>query len=486
MTGAQVGRIARDRESVALADGVLDRVAVAHREVLRLAGERAVYGRTTGVGSTLTVPVEDDPLRHQHRLLASHAATGGPAHPPEVVRAMLAVRIEQLAVGASGVSPPVLPALVDLLNSDELPSIGRFTSLGTGDIGALARIGLALPAGVLGPGDAMPLMSSNALTLGAAALAGLDLDRLLAAAVAVAGLSAAGLHASPEAFDPGAVGPFPGPRQVAAVIFPLLVGTTGGPERRVQDPYGLRTAAQTLGLAVDAAGELRAVIAALVGAGLENPAVLDAGTPRARVVHHGAFHALHLTAALDGAAAALARAAAGSVNRLDMLCRPDPLVGATENPEHWADWESGGPVTRPYLAAGPATSSGLMGLEYVAGAALGEIRAAAVPAGLQTLEVGLGVEQDAGFAPLAARQLAESVRAARVVLAVELVAAVRALRLRAVRPGVALAALLDSSGVFALPTGMQDRDLTGDLALAEDLLGTLAGHPFADGRPEYR
>ena len=98
---------------------------------------------------------------------------------------MTAVRLEQIAVGRSGLGPATAVALVELLNLDRLPTIGRFHSLGTGDVAPLARLALTLPPGALDAGDGLALMSSNALTIGRAALAVIDLDRLLAAATVV-------------------------------------------------------------------------------------------------------------------------------------------------------------------------------------------------------------------------------------------------------------------------------------------------------------
>ena len=87
-------------------------------------------------------------------------------------------------------------------------------------------------------------------------------------------------------------------------------------------------------------------------------------------------------------------------------------------------------VSRPFLAGGPSTASGIMVLEYTAAAALGTVRAAAVPAATQSAGLSRGIEQDATYAPLAADQLADAIAAARVVVAVELVAATRAIRMR--------------------------------------------------------
>jgi histidine ammonia-lyase len=103
--------------------------------------------------------------------------------------------------------------------------------------------------------------------------------------------------------------------------------------------------------------------------------------------------------------------------------------------------------------------------EYVAASALGSLRALATPVAVQTVTLSRGAEEGASFASQAARQTLEAVGAYRTVLACELVAAVRALRMRGVTPGGAPA---------RLPDGIADRDLTRDLDLAGMLLDELA------------
>ena len=269
-------------------------------------------------------------------------------------------------------------------------------------------------------------MSSNALTIGRAALAVVDLDRLLAAATVVTALTFLARDGAAGALHALAAGPFPGPRRVAATLRRLGAGSRR--PARLQDQYGLRAAPQTLGIAVDGAATLRAVVTALAGAGLENPLVI--ASPQASVVHHGGFHAVHLTAALDDAALGLARAAVGSVNRLALLTEPPPTPA---DPLSADPLIAGAPPldeARAFLAGGPATASGIMVLEYTAAAALGTVRAAAIPAATQTAGLSRGIEQDATYAPLAADQFADAIAAMRVLVAVELVAAARALRLR--------------------------------------------------------
>ena len=112
-------------------------------------------------------------------------------------------------------------------------------------------------------------------------------------------------------------------------------------------------------------------------------------------------------------------------------------------------------------------ASGVMVVEYVVTSALASLRSLAAPAGLQTAALSRGVEEDASFASLVAAQALAAVAGYRTVLAGELMAAVRCLRMRGRSPAAltSILAVLDT-----LPDGAADRDLTGDIAAAEELL----------------
>jgi histidine ammonia-lyase len=128
----------------------------------------------------------------------------------------------------------------------------------------------------------------------------------------------------------------------------------------------------------------------------------------------------------------------------------------------------------PFLAAGPAGSSGLMVLEYVAHSALGDLRQHAAPTALATAVVSRGVEEHAPFSTQAARNSLDAVEAYRVVLAAELVAAIRALRMRGAQ--LAGGPLADAYAYVAvkLPDALDDRPLDHDIEAAAALLPGLA------------
>jgi histidine ammonia-lyase len=311
---------------------------------------------------------------------------------------------------------------------------------------------------VLEHGDALALMSSNALTLGQAALVCHDIDILLHASHVVTALSLAAVSGSLEAYAAPvhALRPYPGAVHAAAEVRRLL-GVPDRPRvtaRRIQDPYGFRAFPQVHGPALEAVSALRRILAVEVNCPTENPLISEDGPDGGPAAyHHGGFMATPLGLALDQLCLALLQTGQLSTARLSSFGDPD-LTGL-----------------RSYLAEGPAASSGIMILEYSAHSALAEVRASAMPASAGHAVLSRGVEEAASFASQAVRQALRAVDAYRLVVACELVAAVRALRQHPTPwPAAPAFAVLDSE----LPAGTEERPLGADEAAAADLLPSLA------------
>ncbi|MFI5757472.1 aromatic amino acid ammonia-lyase [Streptomyces sp. NPDC051569] len=450
-----------------------------------LAGSGRVYGRSTGVGANRTEAVPTEAAAdHGLRLLRSHAGAVGEPLPAREVRAMLAVRANQLLAGGAGLRPTVVGALCDAVESGAHPVVNEFGSVGTGDIAALAQLGLALagehpwqggPAPEPQPldnNDALALISSNALTLGQSALALDELRRLIAATELVAALSLLAVDGSYEAYaEPvHAARRHPGSYAVAADMRRIL----GAPDRpapplgRIQDPYGFRCVPQIHGPARDAADALENTLAVEINAAAENP-LICAGTeaePAPAAYHHGGFYLAQLALALDHFRLSLVQTARLSTSRLSALNEP----AFTR--------------LRPFLADAEPASSGVMILEYAAGAALGDLRAYSAPASLGHAVLSRGVEEQASFASLAARQTLRAANAYRLVVGCELVAAVRALRQRDLRPepGLPVGRAFELAE-SVLDDAVTDRPLTDDVTAAAALLdrfAELTAHPTTD------
>jgi len=425
------------------------------------------YGRSTGVGANRLTEVDAADTEHGLRLLRSHATDAGAPLPTRAVRAMLAVRLAQLCVPGSGIRPEVLDGLVGMLNRDALPTVLEHGAIGTADLAALAGTALTLlgerpatrplePMPRWGSENALPFMSSSALTIGRAALAVGELDRLLPAMLVSYSLSFVALDGNPSPFTPAAVraSATPGMAEVAG----LLRGLIGDPAvpARIQDPFGLRAFPINAAGAWAAAGRLRDQLESLINVAQENPVfVLDGDGD---VVHHAGFYQSALGLATDGLTLALAQTAPITLSRIRMMNDPD-VTGQT-----------------PFLAEGPAGASGLLMLEYVAASALVDMRQAAQPASLNTVVLSRGTEEDASFATRAVAQLEASVEALRVMLGCELVESARLLRRRGYSAGDMPTDRLRRAALVALrlPSEGEDRALRDDLAEAQFLLAELA------------
>ncbi|MCX5363035.1 aromatic amino acid lyase [Streptomyces sp. NBC_00124] len=530
---------------VRLADGAarpvpgtdaMKRVTESWDAARQIAATGRVYGRSTGVGANRneSVPTEAA-AEHGLRLLRSHAGAIGEELPARQVRAMLAVRANQLLAGGAGLRPTVVTALCEALESGAYPVVNEFGSVGTGDIAALAQAGLALAgehpwrgaagaggglsgtfgglgaggtsgelgggvrggpgvdasggsgsrgvsggsgprgsSGGLGAGgsgeprssvgapepqlldnnDALAFISSNALTLGQAALALHELRGLLEATQVVGALSLLAVDGSHEAYAAPvhAARPHRGSSEVARRMRELI----GADERptpplgRIQDPYGFRCLPQIHGPAHDAADALEEVVAIEINAAAENPLI----TPEDMAAyHHGGFYQAQLALALDHFRLALTQVARLSTSRLSTLNEPAYTR------------------LRPFLADHEPASSGVMILEYAAGAALGELRAFSAPASLGHAVLSRGVEEQASFASLAARQTLRACGAYRLVVGCELVAAVRALRQRDLGPDpdLPVGRALELA-MSVLDEDQADRPLTDDVTAATALL----------------
>ena len=167
LTRAQVAEIAHGAQ-VALDPAQMHAVRRA-ADFLQQQVQRAepIYGVSTGFGSNADKLLGARRVRHglpgavdahetvfeelQHNLIVTHAVCVGEPFPPDVVRAMLAIRINTLMMGHSGIRPATLEALAAMLNAGVVPVVPRKGSVGaSGDLAPLSHLAIVL----LGGGEA--------------------------------------------------------------------------------------------------------------------------------------------------------------------------------------------------------------------------------------------------------------------------------------------------------------------------------------------
>ena len=126
-----------DRARIASASDLVDKIVAA--------GD-AAYGINTGFGLLAQTRIPNDQLALlQRNLLLSHAAGIGSPLPDAVVRLVLALKINALARGYSGITMELLEALLGLLEHEVYPLIPAQGSVGaSGDLAPLAHLSIAL------------------------------------------------------------------------------------------------------------------------------------------------------------------------------------------------------------------------------------------------------------------------------------------------------------------------------------------------------
>lgn len=481
LTAAGVMAVARGRASVRIEPAARERNAAAERLVRDLiARGELVYGVTTGVGALRSTPAAgEDPGDHQWRLLLSHAGGGGAPLTVEVVRAAMAVRANQIGAGGAGIGDGLLDALVGALQAGVTPFARELGSLGTGDLTVLAEIAVALggegacwvgdevvPAAEAlaehglrpvryGPRDGIGFMSSNAVSIGQAALVLHDARRLLDSALRVAALSYDATDADLSVLDSRvhAARPHPGQVEVARRLRRLLgepAPRARPPGHSIHDAFIFRCVPQVEGALLDALERLESVLAVELNVAGENALMLPAD---GIALANGNFHAGILTLALDALRGAMAQSASLIAARVSALLDPE-VTG----------------LTSQLAAPDGAGGSGAMILEYTAHAAAAEVRSLAATAAAQTTTVQSGIESHASFAGHSARRTADALSRMSVAVSAELVLATRALRLRDRVPDGAGVRALQRAADQALDADLADRPLSGDLESARQLL----------------
>ncbi|WP_432831243.1 histidine ammonia-lyase [Dactylosporangium sp. CA-092794] len=434
--------VARGNARVTLAQDALEAMRASRSIVDGIERDgRPVYGVSTGFGAlanTFIAPERRAEL--QHALIRSHAAGVGAPMPREVVRAMMLLRIRSLAMGRSGVRPEVAQALVELLNSDVTPWVPEHGSLGaSGDLAPLAHCALvligegwvlakdgsrvsALDAGVspirLSSKEGLALINGTDGMLGMLLMAVADAGHLFTMADVTAALSIEAMLGSDRPFMPElhTIRPHPGQAASAANIHRLLQGSPIMDSHRddlvhaVQDAYSMRCAPQVAGAARDtlefaatvAGRELRSVV--------DNPVVL----PDGRVVSTGNFHGAPLGFAADYLAIAAAEVGAIAERRVDRLL---DVTRSRDLP--------------PFLTPDAGVNSGLMIAQYTAAGIVAENRRLAAPASVDSLPTSGMQEDHVSMGWDATRKLRTVLDNLCSILAVELLAAVRGIQLRA-------------------------------------------------------
>ncbi len=269
LTRAQMVAVAHGAQ-VELAEEQLPAVARAAEFLAeQVRREEPIYGVSTGFGSNADRLLGAHRLREelpgeerstetlheelQRNLIVSHAVCVGEPFAPDVVRAMLCIRINTLMRGHSGIRVGTLQALVAMLNAGIVPVVPQLGSLGaSGDLAPLSHLAIVLLGGgeafyqgeriggeealkraglqpvVLSYKEGLALNNGTAQMLACGVLALSKLEDLLDTADLAAAMTIDAFAGRLGAFaeEVHALRPHPGQVEVAAHLRRLLDGST--------------------------------------------------------------------------------------------------------------------------------------------------------------------------------------------------------------------------------------------------------------------
>ena len=474
--------VARNGEQAVLAPEARERMRVSRKIVEdHVSRGDVVYGVTTGFGKFAQVAI---PPAHrvelQRNLVRSHAAGVGDPLPTDVVRAMLLLRANALAKGASGVRPQLVESLVALLSKRVHPVVPCIGSLGaSGDLAPLAHLALVL----IGEGEAefegrrisgrealnatgiqpleleakegLALLNGTQAMTAMAVLLREDGGRLCALADIAGALSIDATLSSRAPCDEALhlLRPYPGAlataRNVRTLLENSMILESHAHCKRVQDPYSLRCIPQVHGATRDALTHTEEMLAIEINAATDNPLVV----PDGRVLSGGNFHGQPIAMRLDYLALALHELGSISERRIDWIMNPN----LTDLPA--------------FLAPVAGLHSGYMVAQYTAAALVTENKMLCSPASAHSIPV-CGNQEDHNSmgmtAALHARSVLENVRT---ILAIEILCAAQAIHLRANPTGRGLQPIVQTLRKHVPPLA-SDRVVSDDINKVRALLAS--------------
>jgi len=440
-----------------------------------------IYGVTTGFGALSDVPISfEDTKTLQRNILVSHAAGVGRCMDDDVVRAMMALRINDFCRGNSGLRLGTIKTLAQVLNAGIIPVVPEKGSVGaSGDLVPMAHLSLVLIGegeafvdGVrmpgaralaaknidpleLGAGEGLALINGTQFMLALGCLALYDALNLCKHADIAASMSLETLMGTRSAFDPRIHNARPHLGQMKAASDMMKI--TQNSEiisshrdcSRVQDAYTLRCSPQVHGASWDAFGYVDRVIRVEMNASTENPLIFPES---GEFLSGGNFHGQPLALACDFLGIAIAELANISERRVERLVNPQL---------------SGLPA---FLVKDTGLNSGFMIAQYVAASLVSENKVLAHPASVDSIPTSANKEDHVSMGAIAARKCRDIVENTEQVIAIELLCGAQAIdmftNLKAGKGTMAAYETIRSK----VPCMTKDRFLAADIAAVRTLL----------------
>lgn len=433
-------KIARFHEKVEIDESAKSEVEKSRKFVEEIVEEeRVVYGINTGFGSLSRVSIpEEDNAQLQENLIRTHSSGYGNPLSEAEVRASIAIRINSLLKGVSGIRLSTIELLVAMLNKNVVPFIPEKGSLGaSGDLAPLAHmvlpmlgLGKAYYEGELLKGaeamkraglktiklaakEGLALINGTTILTATGALATYDAIELAKIADIAGALSIESARGIIDAFweELHTIRPHEGNLATAKNMRELLEDSTyvtHTAQLRVQDAYSFRCIPQIHGASKDSIEYVKEKVEIEINSATDNPIVTGEG----HVISGGNFHGEPMAQPLDFLAIAVSELGNVSERRIERL------INTTL---------SGMPS---FLVKHPGLNSGFMITQYAAAAIVSENKTLAHPASVDSITSCENQEDFVSMGQWAARKAREVVFNVKRVLATELMIAAQAVDFR--------------------------------------------------------
>ena len=405
-----------------------------------LSSGEAMYGINTGFGELASQRVSRENLKAlQVNLIRSHACGVGAPLDDEEVLALMFARVNELAMGNSGVRPELVKRLAALINKGVIPFIPSKGSVGaSGDLAPSAHMALTLigegrakffgedkwrpsaavlkKAGIkpveLAEKEGLALINGTQAMKAVGGLALFEAINLFYSSVLAGAMSLEALKGTPSAFDPRihALKPHAGQVEVAALLLDLLKGSPirashKVSDKRVQDPYSLRCMPQAMGAVRDTLAYALNVFETELASVTDNPLVVEVpgGRGKVEVISGGNFHGQALSFAADFSAIAVTALGNIAERRIAQLV---------------SDFK----ILPPFLARNPGLESGFMIAHVTAAALCNENKILSHPASCDSVPTSANKEDFVSMGMNAALKFRTVVRNVACITAIELIA----------------------------------------------------------------
>ncbi len=493
LTLEQIDYFITQSPKVKLSDNAIEKINKACNLIdTWISEDRAVYGVTTGFGEFANVKISSGDLKLlQKNLILSHAAGVGELLPPIIVKIMMLLRANALALGHSGIRLSTINLLIDMINNNIIPAVPSQGSVGSsGDLVPLSHMVLAmigygkvqvfeniedqktkftelsnakeilngfnLEPVELAAKEGLALINGTQMMTSFACYICIKAKKLNKIADISAALAHEALRGSDRAYDLRLhkLRPHKGQISTAENMLSLIKESEirishKTNDSRVQDSYSLRCIPQIHGASRDTINYVCSVVETEINSVTDNPLIF---TEEGDYLEGGNFHGQPIALVMDFMGIALSELANVAERRIERM-----VNGSLS-------------MLPRFLTPKGGLNSGLMIAQYTAASLVSENKVLAHPASVDSIPTSANQEDHNSMGSIAARKCFNILNNVTNVFAIELFTASQGIEfLKPLKCGIGTGAAYNFIRKFVEPLN-QDRVISDDIYIIKNVI----------------